>query len=86
MPTTWLIQKMAYLPKLYTLRMALVLCDVWQMESHTGNMADGKAMLRKCCIEPVVSSRGAVTYGMAKELANILRLLVGQSPSSHQKT
>ena len=29
---------------------------------------------------PIVSSRGSITYGVAKELAHIVKLLVGQSP------
>ena len=35
---------------------------------------------------PLVSSRDVVTYGMAKELAHILRLLVGQSPHHIRNT
>ena len=31
---------------------------------------------------PTVSSRGVVTYGVAKELANILSPLVGHSPTT----
>ena len=31
-------------------------------------------------LRPIVSSCGSVTYGMAKELANILKPLVGKSP------
>ena len=30
--------------KLYTLQMAPVLCDVWQMGCHADTMADGQAM------------------------------------------
>ena len=36
-------------------------------------------------LRPMVSSRGFVTYGVAKELANIICPLVGQSPH-HLKT
>ena len=32
------------LTKLYILQMTLFFCDVWQMECHADNMANGKAM------------------------------------------
>ena len=37
-------------------------------------------------LKPTVSSRGAVTYGVAKELTNILRPLVGHSPHQSKNT
>ena len=36
-------------------------------------------------LRPIVSSCGSVTYGVAKELAKILKPLVGKSPTSHQQ-
>ena len=36
-------------------------------------------------LRPIVSSCGSVTYGVAKELAKILKPLVGQSPQPHQQ-
>ena len=36
-------------------------------------------------LRPIVSSCGSVTYGVAKELAKILKPLVGQSPSPHKQ-
>ena len=33
-----------YLTKLYTLQIALMLFDVWQMAYHADNKADGKPM------------------------------------------
>ena len=35
---------------------------------------------------PIVSSRGSVTYGVAKALAKILKPLVGKSPHHIQST
>ena len=35
---------------------------------------------------PIVSSRDAVTYGVAKELPNIIKLLVGHSPHHIRNT
>ena len=37
-------------------------------------------------LRPIVSSRGSITYGMAKELANIIHPLVGQSPHHLKNT
>ena len=34
-------------------------------------------------IRPIVSSRGSVTYGVAKVLTKILKPLVGKSPPPH---
>ena len=36
--------KMLYLPKLYKMQMAPVLCDVQQMGHNVNNMADGKVI------------------------------------------
>ena len=35
---------MIYLQNLYKLQMAPVLCDVWQIEYHTDDKADDKAI------------------------------------------
>ena len=37
-------------------------------------------------IRPIVSSRGSITYRVAKELANIIHTLVGQSPHHLENT
>ena len=37
-------------------------------------------------LRPIVSSRGSISYEVAKELARILKPLVGSSPPPHQKT
>ena len=37
-------------------------------------------------LRPIVSSRGSVTYGVAKDLAKILKLLVGRSSPHVQST
>ena len=37
-------------------------------------------------VRPIVSSRGSVTYGTAKELARILKPLAGRSPYNVQST
>ena len=37
-------------------------------------------------LRPIVSSCGSVTYGVAKELAKILRPLVGKSPHHSNST
>ena len=37
-------------------------------------------------LRPIVSSREAVTYGVGKEIASILRPLVGQSPQNIKNT
>ena len=36
-------------------------------------------------LRPIVSSCGSVTYGVAKELAKILKPLVGKVPTSHHQ-
>ena len=36
-------------------------------------------------LRPIVSSRGSVTYGVAKVLSKVLKPLVGKSPPSHTK-
>ena len=36
-------------------------------------------------LRPIVSSRGSISYGVAKEIARILKPLVGSSPPPHQK-
>ena len=36
-------------------------------------------------LRPIVSSCGSVTYGVAKELAKILKSLVGRSPTPHHQ-
>ena len=37
-------------------------------------------------LRPIVSSRGSITYGVAKELAHIIKPLVGQSPHHLKNT
>ena len=37
-------------------------------------------------LRPIVSSRGSITYGVAKELSHIIKLLVGQSPHHLKNT
>ena len=37
-------------------------------------------------LRPIMSSRGYITYGMAKELANIIHPLLGQSPHHLKNT
>ena len=37
-------------------------------------------------LRPIVSSRGSITYGVAKELSNIIKPLVGQSPHHLKNT
>ena len=37
-------------------------------------------------LRPIVSSRGSITYGAAKELAHIIKPLVGQSPHHLKNT
>ena len=37
-------------------------------------------------LRPIVSSRGSVTYGVAKVLSNIIKLLVGKYPHHIQST
>ena len=37
-------------------------------------------------LRPIVSSRGSITYGVAKELAYIIKPLVGQSPHHLKNT
>ena len=37
-------------------------------------------------LRPIVSSRGSITCGVAKELTHIFKPLVGQSPHHHFKT
>ena len=37
-------------------------------------------------LRPIVSSRGPITYGVAKELAHIIKPLVGQSPHHLKST
>ena len=37
-------------------------------------------------LRPIVSSRGSITYGVAKELSYIVKLLVGQSPHHLKNT
>ena len=37
-------------------------------------------------LRPIVSSRGSITYGIAKELAHIIKPLVGQSPHHLKST
>ena len=37
-------------------------------------------------LSPIMSSRGSITYGVAKELANIIFPLVSQSPHNLKKT
>ena len=37
-------------------------------------------------LRPIVSSRGSITYGVAKELSHIIKPLVGQSPHHLQNT
>ena len=40
----------------------------------------------RCPLRPIVSNRGAVTYGVTKELVKIFRLLVGHSPHHIKNT
>ena len=37
-------------------------------------------------LRPIVSSRGSITYGIAKELSHIIKPLVGQSPHHRKNT
>ena len=37
-------------------------------------------------LRPIVSSRGSITYGVAKELSHIIKPLVGQSPHHLKNT
>ena len=37
-------------------------------------------------LRPIVSSRGSITYGVAKELSHIIKCLVGQSPHHLKNT
>ena len=37
-------------------------------------------------LRPIVSSRGSITYGITKDLANIIKPLVGQSPHHLKNT
>ena len=37
-------------------------------------------------LRPIVSSRGSITYGLAKELSHIIKPLVGQSPHHLKNT
>ena len=45
---------------------------------NTQNIQKGHAL------RPIVSSRYAVTHGVAKELDNILRAVVGYTPPTHE--
>ena len=42
--------------------------------------------LERTPLRPIVSSRGSITYGVAKELAHIIKPLVGQSPHHLKNT
>ena len=48
----------------------------------------GLPKIHKTCtpLRPIVSSRGSITYGVAKELAYIIKPLVGQSPHHLKNT
>ena len=43
-------------------------------------MASSRSTNQTLLLKPIVSSCGSVTYGVAKELAKILKPLVGKSP------
>ena len=51
---------------LYTLQTATVLCDVWQMECHTDNMADGISVTESSVISILVSMKGPLEKHLRK--------------------
>ena len=71
---------MLYLPKLYTLQLVLVLHDVWQLECHADNMADGKTiwadditenllgMWQMLCYQAPVSSTNLIDISLSPHL------------------